>query len=90
MLVLLLLVGIVGIVGIVGLVAMMVVVVVVLVVLVDCRVLELSDRLRLVVVVVAVCHDVNHHEPKIDDDCGAGVARSVLLFISEVDRLMDG
>ena len=89
MLVLLLLVGIVGIVGIVGLVAMMVVVVVVLVVLVDCRVLELSDRLRLVVV-VAVCHDVNHHEPKIDDDCGAGVARSVLLFISEVDRLMDG
>mgnify|MGYP001119566304 FL=1 len=85
MLVLLLLVGIVG---IVGLVAMMVVVVGL--VLVDCRVLELSDRLRLVVVVVAVCHDVNHHEPKIDDDCGAGVARSVLLFISEVDRLMDG
>jgi len=78
----------VGIVGIVGLVAMMVVVVGL--VLVDCRVLELSDRLRLVVVVVAVCHDVNHHEPKIDDDCGAGVARSVLLFISEVDRLMDG
>jgi len=70
-LVLLLLVGIVGIVGIVGLVAMMVVVVVVLVVLVDCRVLELSDRLRLVVV-VAVCHDVNHH-----DECGAGVAANL-------------